>query len=139
MPCFRPSSMTIKYTVQKTHLLVQERTKWRNSRLSTETPGYQLGYPGYPKIQFSFYVVKILWSQKFLTLSINIPTKKCSSHFFTILTGFPEIQPRPMKNYDFLVSKITKSNFPNFFITKSILIFYFKSKWQLFSAFFWGV
>ena len=44
----------------------------------------------------------ILWSQKFLTLSkdllevlalsINIPTRRWSSHFFTILIGFPVIE-----------------------------------------------
>ena len=52
----------------------------------------------------------ILWSQKFLTLSINIPSRR-SSHFFTILRGFPEIEPRPSQDYDFLGLKITKSIF----------------------------
>ena len=62
----------------------------------------------------------ILWSQNFLTISINIPSTRQSSHFFTILTGFPEIQPRPSRDYDFLGSKITKSIFFfNFFITNS--------------------
>ena len=48
----------------------------------------------------------MLWSQKFLTLSINIVTR---SHFLTILTDFSEIEPRPIKNQDFLEAKITKS------------------------------
>ena len=61
----------------------------------------------------------MLWSQKFLTLSINISTKRQSSNFFTILAGFPEIQPRPSRDQEFLGSKITKSNFFNFLITKS--------------------
>ena len=60
----------------------------------------------------------ILWSQKFLTLSINIPSKRQLSHFFTIFSGFPEIQPRPSRDQDFLGSKITKSIFFNFFIAK---------------------
>ena len=60
----------------------------------------------------------ILWSQKFLTLSINIPSKRQLSHFFTIFSGFPEIQPRPSQDQDFLGSKITKSIFFNFFIAK---------------------
>ena len=37
----------------------------------------------------------------------------------SILTGFPEIQPRPIRDYDFLGSEITKSIFFNFFRTKS--------------------
>ena len=61
----------------------------------------------------------ILWSQNFLTLCINIPSKRQSGHFFTILTGFPEIQPRTSRDYDFLGSKIAKSIFFNFFFTKS--------------------
>ena len=61
----------------------------------------------------------ILWSQNFLTLSKNIPSTRQSSHFFTILTGVPEIQPRPSRDHDFLGSKITKSIFFNFFTTKS--------------------
>jgi hypothetical protein len=35
------------------------------------------------------------------------------------LTGFPEIQPRMSRGYDFLGSKIAKSIFFNFFIAKS--------------------
>ena len=35
-----------------------------------------------------------------------------------MLTGFSEIEPRPIKNYDFLGSKITIDFFFNFFITK---------------------
>ena len=61
----------------------------------------------------------ILWSQNFLTLSKNIPSTRQLSHFFTILTGVPEIQPRPSRDHDFLGSKITKSIFFNFFTTKS--------------------
>ena len=61
----------------------------------------------------------ILWSQNFLTLSINIPSKRQSSHFFTILAGFPEIQPRPSRDYDFLDRKSQNRFFFNFFITKS--------------------
>ena len=61
----------------------------------------------------------ILWSQNFLTLSKNIPSTRFSSHFFTILTGVQEIQPRPSRDHDFLGSKITKSIFFNFFTTKS--------------------
>ena len=80
----------------------------------------------------------MLWSQKFLTLSINIPSISWQSHFFTILTGFPEIWPRPTRHLDFLGSKIAKSTFFQFFQYKS-LWFYFKSEWQLFSAFFWGI
>ena len=57
----------------------------------------------------------MLWSQKFLTLSINIPPRRQSSCFFTILTGFPEIRPRLMTIYDFLGSKIMKSIFFQFF------------------------
>ena len=81
--------MTIKYSVQKTHLLVQERTKWKNSRLSTETPGYQLGS----------WLPWILKNAIFILCSENTMVTK--NHFFTILTGFPEIQSRPITNYDF--------------------------------------
>ena len=61
----------------------------------------------------------MLWSQKFLTLSINISTRRQSSIFFTILASLPEIQPRPSRDHEFLGSKITKSIFFNFLITKS--------------------
>ena len=61
----------------------------------------------------------ILWSQNFLTLSKNIPNTSQSSHFFTILTGVPEIQPRPSRDHDFLGSKITKSIFFNLITVKS--------------------
>ena len=64
----------------------------------------------------------ILWSQNFLTLSINIPSRRQSSHFFTIFTGFPEIQLRPIGDYDFLGLKTKKSNFFNFFIKTSNFI-----------------
>ena len=74
----------------------------------------------------------ILWSQNFSTLSIIIPTQ------VTICTGFPEIQQRPSRDPDFLGSKIAKSIFFQLFYTK-VPKFYFKSEWQLFSAFFWGV
>ena len=53
---------------------------------------------------------------KFLTLSINIPMKY--QPFFTILTGFPEIQPRKTKNYNFLRSKNSELTFFHFFQTK---------------------
>ena len=61
----------------------------------------------------------ILWSKNFLTLSINISSTRYLSHFFTILTGFPEIQLRLSRDYNFLGSKITKSIFFNFLIIKS--------------------
>ena len=65
----------------------------------------------------------ILWSQNFLTLSINIPTTRQSSHFFTILAGFPEIQPRPSRDRAeimiFWDRKPQNRFFFNFFITKS--------------------
>ena len=44
---------------------------------------------------------------------------KVVKSFFTILTGFPEIQPRPSRDHEFLGSKITKLIFFNFLITKS--------------------
>ena len=53
--------------------------------------------------------------------------------FFTILTGFPEIQARPTRHFDFLGSKIAKSTFFNFFSTK---VFDFISNLSLLSAFF---
>ena len=80
----------------------------------------------------------MLWSQKFLTLSINISSISWQNIFFTILTGFPEIWPRPTRHLDFLGSKIAKSTFFQFFQYKS-LWFCFKSELWLFSAFFWGV
>ena len=46
----------------------------------------------------------------------QVNVKSC----LTILTGFSEIEPRPIKNLDFWGSKITKSIFfSNFFITKT--------------------
>ena len=61
----------------------------------------------------------ILWSQNFLTLSINIPNYKVLKSFFYYLNRFSRIQPRPRRDYNFLGSKITKSLFfLNFFIKK---------------------
>ena len=52
-----------------------------------------LEYGGGPLVRRSPVISHriILWSQKFLILSIKVPTRRESSHFFTILTDFFEI------------------------------------------------
>ena len=62
----------------------------------------------------------ILWSQRFLILSINIPSTRQLSHFFTILTGFPKNSAKTKPRLSFSGIEITKLIFFfNFFITKS--------------------
>ena len=46
------------------------------------------------------------------------PNYKVVKSFFTILTGFSEIQLKPIKYYGFLGFKITKSNFCQLFHNK---------------------
>ena len=46
------------------------------------------------------------------------PKDKVVKSFFTILTGLPEIQPKPSRDYDFLGLKITKSIFFQLFYNK---------------------
>ena len=48
---------------------------------------------------------------KFLDFIHKSPKYKIVKSFFTILTGFPEIQPGPRQDHDFLRSKITNDDF----------------------------
>ena len=68
------------------------------------------------------------WSQKIIISyrpRLNF-WKNCQDSkvfFFTILTGFPEIQPRPSRDYNFLGSKITKSTFSTFSQQNPVILF----------------
>ena len=55
---------------------------------------------------------------KFLEFRHTHPIQKVVKLFFTILTSFPEIQPRPRGDYDFLGSKIKKIKFFQLFHKK---------------------
>jgi hypothetical protein len=47
-----------------------------------------------------------------------------SSYFFTILTGFSKIQPRPIGDYDFMESKIKKISIFSNSLKKNPLILF---------------